>query len=119
MRPGTEKLRAKATRALGGAAAALDAGAIDVAAGRAFYAVLNAAKARLNEHGQRLYTHARIAAAYAALPAIGAAPAQVLHDALALRRQLAQDGDALSYEDVARLLDAAAAFVAAAVETDA
>ena len=68
MQPGTDKLQAKAARALAAAEAALEAGAADVAAGRAFYALLYAAKARLNETGLRLRTHARIAAAYAALP---------------------------------------------------
>jgi len=114
MRPGTDKLCAKAARAAAAAHAALEAGATDVAAGRAFYALLNAAKARLNDRGQRWHTHARVAAAYAALPALDAAPAELLDTAIALRRRLADDADSLSYDDVASLVDGAAAFVAAA-----
>lgn len=63
MQPGTVKLLAKAERAAHIAAAALEGGAPDVAAGRAFYAILYAAKAALNERGIRLHAHIRIAAA--------------------------------------------------------
>ena len=63
MQPGTVKLLAKAERAAHVAAAALEGGAPDVAAGRAFYAILYAAKAALNERGIRLQAHSRIAAA--------------------------------------------------------
>ena len=115
MQPGTDKLQAKAARALAAAAAALNDGAPDVAAGRAFYAMLYAAKARLNETGQRLRTHARIAAAYAALPEIDEAPAAWLDDALALRRQLAAEPDALDYAAAEALLARARRFVTAAV----
>ena len=111
MQPGTDKLQAKAARALAAAEAALRAGAPDVAAGRAFYALLYAAKARLNETGLRLRTHARIAAAYAALPEIDAAPAAWLDEALALRRQLAEEPDDLDYATVQLLIERAARFV--------
>ena len=114
MQPGTDKLLAKAARALATAEAALDGGAVDVAAGRAFYALLNAAKARLNEHGQRVHAHARIAAAYAALPPIDEAPATWLGEALALRAELAPDPDGLDHAAVAALVARARRFVTAA-----
>lgn len=113
MQPGTDKLLAKAQRALDAAEAALADGASDVAAGRAFYAVLNAAKARLNERGLRLRTHARVAAAYAALPALAEAPGDWLGEALALRARLAADADGLDYASVQRLVERARRFVAA------
>ena len=113
MQPGTDKLLTKAARALATAEAALEAGASDVAAGRAFYAILNAAKARLNEHGQRWHTHARIAAAYAALPACADAPAEWLGDALALRGRLRAEPDGLDYATAQGLVERARTFVAA------
>jgi uncharacterized protein (UPF0332 family) len=63
VQPGTVKLLAKAERAAAVAAAALEGGAPDVAAGRAYYAILYAAKAALSERGVRLHAHVRIAAA--------------------------------------------------------
>jgi uncharacterized protein (UPF0332 family) len=113
VQPGTEKLQAKAARALAAADAALSDGATDVAAGRAFYAMLYAAKARLNESGLRLRTHARIAAAYAALPEIDAAPAAWLEEALALRRRLAAEPDALDFAAAEALVARARKFVTA------
>jgi len=65
MKPGTDKLLARAERALDAAALGLEGGAPEAAAGRAYYAVLYAAKAVLNERGVRLRGHARIAAAVA------------------------------------------------------
>jgi uncharacterized protein (UPF0332 family) len=117
MRPGTDKLLAKARRALAAAEAALEDGATAIAAGRAFYAILYAAKARLNDSGLSLRTHARIATAYAALPELDAAPAEWLDDALALRRRLADDPDGLDYTAVQRLVDHAARFVEAVAGT--
>jgi uncharacterized protein (UPF0332 family) len=114
MRPGTDKLLAKAARALATAEAALTRGAADVAAARAFYAMLYAAKARLNEAGLRLRTHARIAHAYAALPEIDDAPAAWLDEALALRRALAAAPDGLEFAAAAALLERARRFVTAA-----
>jgi len=63
VRPGTDKLFVKAERAAHAAAVALQAGAPDAAAARAFYAMLYAAKTLLNERGLRLHAHTRIAAA--------------------------------------------------------
>jgi uncharacterized protein (UPF0332 family) len=113
VRPGTDKLLAKASRALGAAEAALTAGAPAVAAGRAFYAILAAAKARLNESGLSLRTHARIAAAYTAMPELDDAPAEWLEEAVALRRQLAADPDGLDYAAAQEMVARARAFVAA------
>lgn len=113
VQPGSDKLLAKAARALAAADAALLAGAGDVAAGRAFYAMLYAAKTRLNEAGLRLRTHARIASAYAALPEIDDAPAAWLDEALALRRRLAADPDGLDFTAAEALVERARRFVAA------
>jgi uncharacterized protein (UPF0332 family) len=113
MRPGTDKLLAKARRTLASAEGALGDGAIDVAAGRAFYAMLYAAKVRLNEAGLRLRSHARIAAAYAALPELDLAPAAWLDEALALRKQLGTETDGLDYTAVAALVERARHFVGA------
>ena len=66
MKPGTDKLFAKAARAAETAAGALQAGAPEAAAARAFYALLYAAKTLLNERGHRLHAHVRIAAALSA-----------------------------------------------------
>jgi uncharacterized protein (UPF0332 family) len=113
VRPGSDKLLAKAERAADNAAVALEQGAGDLAAARAFAAMLNAAKALLNERGARLRTHARIAAALAALPAVDGAPADWLAEALAARRRLADHGE-LDYAAIERLVERARGFVAAA-----
>lgn len=104
---------AKARRALAAAEAALVGGATAIAAGHAFYAMLYAAKARLNDSGLSLRSHARIAAAYAALPEIDAAPAVWLEEALASRRRLVNDPDGLDYVAVQELFERARRFVAA------
>lgn len=113
MRPGTDKLLAKAARALAAAEVAWETGAPDLAAARAFAAVLAAAKARLNERGVRLIAHVRVAAAYATLPALDGAPPGVLSDAIALRRRLATEADLWAPDDTGKFLDAAREFVAA------
>ncbi len=113
MRPGSDTLLAKAARALDAGAAALQSGNPGRAGERALHAMLAAAQARLNERGLRPHSHARIASAYGALPALSAAPGWWLSDALALRRQLAADGEGLPYDDVGRLLERATEFVAA------
>jgi len=104
MAPGTDKLLSKAARALQAAEAGLEVGAADIAAGRAFYAMLYAAKARLNERGLRLRSHARIAAALAESEG---APAPWLSDALQLRARLAADPDGVTYTDATRLVERA------------
>jgi len=112
MRPGTDKLLAKAERAGQIAAAALAAGAPEVAAGRAFYAMLNAAKALLNERGLRLRTHARIAAALAGLGPAGEPLHEWLASAIA-RRRSSESGE-LTYDEAAELLEHARGALSAA-----
>jgi uncharacterized protein (UPF0332 family) len=115
VQPGTDKLLAKAARAAATAAAALAAGTPDVAAGRAFSAMLHAAKALLNEHGLRLRTHARIAAAFERFAPIGDPPlAEWLAAAMARRRS--GDTGELTFEDAAELVERADVFVNAARE---
>jgi len=110
---GTRTLLAKADRAAVAAAAALAAGAPDMAAARAFGAMLNAAKAVLCERGLRLRTHARIAAALARVEAVSDPPvAQWLADAMARRHGGAPE--AMTFEEIGELVARAAAFVAAA-----
>jgi HEPN domain-containing protein len=116
MQPGSDKLLAKAERAASAAEAALEQGAVDIAAGRAFAALLNAAKALLNERGLRLRTHARIAAALAAQPPLDGGPAEWLADALVARRRLAVEGEP-DYRDVERLVERARRFVEAAARS--
>ncbi len=111
MQPGTDKLLAKAERAVRSAEAALAKGALDAAAGRAFYAILNAAKARLNESGLRPRTHARIAVAYETLPELDSAPLSLLREVLALRQSLAAEGDGLDFAQVEELVMRAHRFV--------
>jgi uncharacterized protein (UPF0332 family) len=113
MRPGTDKLLAKARLALKAAETALTDGGADVAAGRAFYAMVYAAKARLNEANLRLRTHARIVAAYEALPELEQAPAEWLSEALAMRTRLAAEPERLDYAAVEALVERARHFVAA------
>lgn len=106
MRPGTDKLLAKAERAAQAAADALDAGDPDAAAGRAFYALLYAAKVVLNERGLRLRTHVRIAAALqCAAPPAAPLLAEWLGSAIARRR--AGDHGELTYADAAQLVERA------------
>jgi uncharacterized protein (UPF0332 family) len=112
MRPGTDKLLAKAERAGQIAAAALAAGAPEVAGGRAFYAILYAAKALLNERGLRLRTHARIAAALAAMGPAG----EPLHAwlAAAMARRRGDESGELTYDEAAALLEHARGALTAA-----
>jgi uncharacterized protein (UPF0332 family) len=112
MRPGTDKLLAKSERAVRAAAAALDSGAPELAAGRAFAALLNAAKALLNERGLRLRTHARIAAALAGTSDVDVPLHEWLTAALMWRRDAGRDGP--TFEEAARLVEHAQAAVAAA-----
>jgi uncharacterized protein (UPF0332 family) len=106
-------LLAKADRAAAAAAAALGSGAPDLAAARAFGAMLSAAKAVLCERGVRLRTHARIAAALARVDALPDPPvAQWLADAIARRH--GGEAEALTFEEAGELVSRAAAFVAAA-----
>jgi uncharacterized protein (UPF0332 family) len=109
VQPGTATLLAKARRAVAAAEAGLAGGAAEIAAGRAFYAMLYAAKARLSEAGLRPRAHARVLEAYAALPVVEGAPVVWLTDALALRAR----GDELAWDAAEALVAQARAFVAA------
>jgi uncharacterized protein (UPF0332 family) len=64
VKPGTDKLLARAARSLSAASRALDDGAPDIAAARAYAAMIAAAKALLNEKGLRLTAHASIRTAF-------------------------------------------------------
>jgi uncharacterized protein (UPF0332 family) len=112
MRPGTDKLLAKAERAAYAAAASLDAGAAEMAGARAFYAMLYAAKALLNERAVRLQSHARI------IDALNrerppAAPQLAEWLASALERRRNGDAGELTAEEAARLVERAGQIVAA------
>jgi uncharacterized protein (UPF0332 family) len=102
VQPGTVKLLAKAERTASIAAAALECGAPDVAAGRAFYAILYAAKAALNERGIRLHAHVRIAAA------VDEPVREYLTAAIARRRSGEVD---VTYDEAAAMVDRAHACV--------
>jgi uncharacterized protein (UPF0332 family) len=111
MRPGTDKLLARAERAARAAEAAFDAGVAETAGARAFYAMLYAAKVMLNERGVRLRSHVRIVAALTrSAPSEAPCLAEWLRSALERRR----DGDAgeLTAEDAARLVEQALEVVA-------
>lgn len=112
MRPGSDKLLAKAERAASIAASVLEEGAPEAAAGRAFYAMLYAAKVLLNEHGIRLRAHTRIAAALARVALPDSPP---LHEwlAAAIERRRSGEGE-LTYEDAAQLVEQARQAVAVA-----
>ena len=98
MQPGTQKLLTKAERAAHVAATALEGGSPEVAAGRAFYAILYAAKAALNERGIRLRAHVRIAAA--------AESPMREHLSAAITRRHSGESD-VTYTDAAELVDRA------------
>ncbi len=57
MKPGSDKILAKAVRALGRADLLLEGGAADRAAERAYHAIVYAARALLNENGTRSHSH--------------------------------------------------------------
>jgi len=64
MKPETEKLLAKASRAIDAAILLVEAGNVDFAAGRAYYAMFYVAEALLAEKGRRLSKHSAVHAAY-------------------------------------------------------
>ena len=64
MKPETEKLLAKASRAIDAAKLLLQAGDADFAAGRAYYAMFYVAEALLAEKGRRFRRHSAVQAAY-------------------------------------------------------
>ena len=64
MKPETEKLLAKASRAIDAAKLLLQAGDADFAAGRAYYVMFYVAEALLAEKGRRFRRHSAVQAAY-------------------------------------------------------
>ncbi len=64
MKPETEKLLAKASRAIDAARILLHAGDVDFAAGRAYYAMFYVAEALLAEKEQHFRKHSAVQAAY-------------------------------------------------------
>lgn len=113
MKPGTTRFLDRAAQAVEAAAALHDEGALDPAAGRAYYAMLYTAKALLNERGLRLRTHAAIEAAlfrqWVEPGLLDAECHRWFRDALA-RRGRHTDDELLS-DDVERLIDQARAFL--------
>jgi uncharacterized protein (UPF0332 family) len=116
LKPGTDKLLARAARSLGAATEALENGAADKAAGRAYSAMISAAKALLNENGLRLTTHARICTAFEKHALAARLPARQvarLREAQERRERIQQEGLGPSFDDVGEWVDGAAEFVAA------
>ena len=64
MKRETEKLLAKASRAINAAGLLLQAGDVDFAAGRAYYAMFYVGEALLAEKGRRFSKHSAVQAAY-------------------------------------------------------
>lgn len=114
MKQGTEKLLGKARRALCKAETVLQAGSVDLAAGRAYYAMLHAAQALLNERGLRPRSHASVHEAFRSRFTASGLLDEKLHlwmvDAQARR---AAEID-LAESDAQRLIEQAREFVASA-----
>jgi uncharacterized protein (UPF0332 family) len=116
VKPGTDKILARAARALSAAERALAAGAVDVAAARSYSAMIAAAKAFLNEKGLRLISHAAITAAFekhAPDAGLGDEQISLLPQAVARRARTAEEELAVSFEDAAVMIGEARGFVQA------
>jgi uncharacterized protein (UPF0332 family) len=115
VKPGTDKLLARAARALSVAERALGGGAADIAAARAYGAMIAAAKALLNEKGLRLVSHAAVAAAFEkhAGADVGEGRAARLREVLARRERGGREDVATSFEDARVMVERAREFVAA------
>ena len=116
MQPGTEKILAKALAAVAVARSYRERGALDLAAGRCFYAMLHAARAVLNERGVRARTHTGVSAALrdlAGLPNDFAVFAEWL-DAALCRRAAGVDAADPVESEVQAWIERAAAFTAGA-----
>jgi uncharacterized protein (UPF0332 family) len=114
VKPGTDKILARAFRALSAAERALGGGAVDVAAARCYSAMIAAAKALLNEKGLRPISHAAIATAFekhASGPRIGDELVGRLRQAIAYRARMADEELAISFDDVRAMVDEARDFV--------
>ncbi len=101
MKPGTDKILARALRAAERAEAHLAAGAADRACERAYHAIVHAARALLNEVGDRSRAHAAIAVAIEKL--VPAAP-EAVRDGLTATRRWRDAGDGPSLDDAERLV---------------
>ncbi len=119
MREGTEKFLTKAARAVATAERLLAEGAVDLAAGRAYYGMMYAAKALLNEKGVRHHTHAGVRAA---LEVHWTTPGALdrkfllwLQEADARRRCDGVDHAGWVLDDVNRLVERAREFLTAAL----
>jgi len=113
MQPGTEKMHAKAEAAVVAARRYAERGALDLAFGRSFYAMLHAARAVLNEAGVRVRVHAEVQTALRAHPCLPGEMLAWFDEALRLRGG-AVDTAELVAADVDGWIDRAATFVAAA-----
>jgi hypothetical protein len=113
MKPGTDKILARATSATERAAEHLRRGALDRAVERAYHAIVHAARALLNEAGDRSRAHAAVGARIEALTP-PAPPA--LREAMAAARGWRECAEAPLADDTERLVSAARAAVDAARE---
>lgn len=101
MKPGGDKMLARATAALTRAEAHLAAGAHDRALERAYHAIFHAARAVLNEAGERARSHLAIADRVAHLAPFGPASlGAAIERALACR----SDPDDLTPDDAQTLV---------------
>ncbi len=115
MKPGTDKLLAKAARAAAAAEGALAAGAADAAAGRAYYAMLYAAKALLNERGLCPRSHVGVVSELErGSVGIDATHRGWLVAALGRRQKAGEGALELAPSEVEEMVVRARAFVAAA-----
>jgi uncharacterized protein (UPF0332 family) len=116
MKPGTDKFLARAAKRLSSAAIALEGGAPDMAAARAYSAMIAAAKALLNEKGLRLIAHAAICAALekqAAAAGIDERMTALLREGYERRERSARDDLATSFEDAREMVERARELVEA------
>lgn len=121
MRDGTQKLLAKAERAIRATRTLLDAEDAEFAAGRAYYAMFYIAEALLYERGLKFGKHSAVHAAYGKeFAKTGLLDPQFhrwLLAAFNLRLQMDYGFDAATNsQEVENLLDHAGAFLAAANE---
>jgi uncharacterized protein (UPF0332 family) len=114
VKPGTEKILAKASDALAAAHRNLEAGAVDLAAGRAFYTMVHAARALLNERGEPVRTHVEICdrLRHHLGERIDPPLPDWLEDALSRRAEIDPDADtALTTSDAYQLIEKARTFL--------
>jgi uncharacterized protein (UPF0332 family) len=118
MKAGTRKILAKAVRSLEAARELSSDGAIDLAAGRGYYAMLYAAKALIYEKGLRVSAHAAIVDAFerhvVGMGSVSASHLDWIREALR-RRTTDREADlALTSSDVEGLVEQAGEIVAEA-----